>query len=86
MAKPFFQRGAKALLRTGLNIASDVIKGKNVGDSAKDRFKETGSGLLSSLSDSMSGPPRKRSRKSKTIKRKSTKRSGSLFRNVDVSS
>lgn len=44
-ALPFLQQGAKTLgraaLKTGLNIARDVLTGKNVGDSARSRVRQT---------------------------------------------
>lgn len=48
-ALPLIKRGAKVvgreLLRTGVGVARDALKGENVKDSAKRRFTETGKDL-----------------------------------------
>jgi hypothetical protein len=46
----FIEKGAKTLgreaLKTGLNIAEDVVAGKNLKQAAKSRLKLTGHNLL----------------------------------------
>jgi len=70
---PLFQSDSvkkigKALLSTGLNVGSDVLEGKRIGQSLKQRFGETGSNLLEdaaiSLRDQSGSGRRKRKRKS----------------------
>ena len=45
-----FRKGAKTLgreaLETGLNIATDVVQGRNIKQAAKSRLKSTGQSLL----------------------------------------
>lgn len=49
MAVPLFKKGAKALgkqfLRTGVEVANDVIQGKDVKSAVKQRAKEAGKSL-----------------------------------------
>lgn len=67
-ATPLLKKGAMALgkhaLRTGMQIAGDVIEGQNIKQAAKRHFKEAGSDLVSSaLQHFESGPlPPKRSK------------------------
>ena len=54
-AVPLLKRGAKTLgreaLKTGLNLASDVMEGQNVTQAAKSRLKSTGQKLLQKAMD-----------------------------------
>ena len=49
-AMPLLKKGAKTLereaLKTGLNIAGDVVQGRNIKQAAKSRLKSTGENLL----------------------------------------
>ena len=90
---PLIKSGAahvgKQLLSTGVNIARDVLQGKNIKQSAGDNFKSAGAGLLTALSDSLGGGKRTKKRKATPSKHKSKKRSnasGTLFRDVKLSS
>ena len=71
-AVPLLKRGAKTLgreaLKTGLNLASDVMEGQNVTQAAKSRLKSTGQSLLQKAIIGM-GPPGERSIK-RAAKRK----------------
>src|SRR6266851_3960071 len=81
---PLFQSDSvkkigKALLTTGLNVGSDVLEGKRVGQSLKRRFGETGSNLLEDAVESLreqtgSGRKRKKRRKISIKNKKSPKR------------
>jgi hypothetical protein len=55
-------------LKTGLNLASDVMEGQNVTQAAKSRLKSTGQNLLRKAMDTV-GPPVERSIK-RAAKRK----------------
>ena len=72
-ATPLLKRGAKALgkqaLSTGMELASDLIEGKNFKTAAKSRLKKAGSNLISEASTSIRRPPGKRVKKRK-IKKK----------------
>ena len=73
----------KQLLSTGLGIAEDVVRGKNIREAAKDNFKEGGKALLDDLVGKASGKrPAKRKRKAQKSPRASN--SSSLFQNVRV--
>jgi hypothetical protein len=78
------KRGAKTLsleaLKTGLNLASDVMEGQNVKQAAKPRLKSTGQNLLQKAMDPM-GPPGERSIK-RTAKRKKPRRRQTKLRNT----
>ena len=54
-AVPMLKRGAKvagrALLRTGLDVASDALSGANIKDSAQQRFKQTSHNLATQAVD-----------------------------------
>jgi hypothetical protein len=54
-AVPLFKRGANTLgreaLKTGLNLASEVMEGQNVTQAAKSRLKSTGQNLLQKAMD-----------------------------------
>jgi hypothetical protein len=54
-----FSLGREAL-KTGLNLASDVMEGQNVTQAAKSRLKSTGQSLLQKAMDTV-GPPGERS-------------------------
>jgi hypothetical protein len=75
-AVPLLKRGAKTLgreaLKTGLNLASDVMEGQNVKQAAKSRLKSTGQNLLQKVMDTV-GPPGQRSIK-RAAKRKKPRR------------
>jgi hypothetical protein len=49
-AMPLLKKGAKTLgreaLKTGLNIAGDVVQGRNIKQAAQSRLKSTGQNLL----------------------------------------
>ena len=66
-AMPLLKKGAKTLgreaLRTGLNIAGDVVQGKNVKQAAQSRLKMAGKDLVNKAIG-YAGPPGER-----TIKR-----------------
>ena len=66
-ATPLLKRGAKALgkqaLSTGMELASDLIEGKNFKTAAKSRLKKAGSNLISEASTSIRRPPGKRVKK-----------------------
>ena len=79
----------KQLLSTGLGIAEDVVRGKNIREAAKDNFKEGGKALLDDLVGKASGGdkatgkrPAKRKRKAQKSPRAS--HSSRLFQNVRV--
>ena len=54
-AVPMLKRGAKvagrALLRTGLDVASDALAGGNIKESAQQRFQQTGHNLATQAVD-----------------------------------
>jgi hypothetical protein len=58
-AMPLLKQGAKNLkreaLKTGLNIAGDVVQGRNIKQAAKSRLKSTGENLLQKAMDTV-GP------------------------------
>jgi hypothetical protein len=58
-AMPLLKKGAKTLereaLKTGLNIAGDVVQGRNSKQAAKSRLKSTGENLLQKAMDTV-GP------------------------------
>ena len=70
-AMPLLKKGAKTLereaLKTGLNIAGDVVQGRNIKQAAKSRLKSTGQNLLQKAMDTV-GPPGQRAIK-ETAKR-----------------
>jgi hypothetical protein len=49
MSMPLLKKGAKILereaLKTGLNIAGDVVQGRNIKQAAKSRLQSTGENL-----------------------------------------
>ena len=59
-AVPLLKRGAKTLgreaLKTGLNLASNVVEGQNVAQAAKSRLKSTGQNLLQKAMDTVDLP------------------------------
>jgi hypothetical protein len=59
-AIPLLKKGAKTLgreaLKTGLNIAGDVVQGRNIKQAAQSRLKSTGQNLLQKAMDTV-GPP-----------------------------
>jgi len=61
MALPVLKRTAlsagKALVKTGAEVASDLIDGKNLHASARDRFRHSGKELIGDL---LHGPPSRR--------------------------
>lgn len=80
-AIPLLKRGGKALLkegvRTGLNVANDVISGKNIKSAMKSRTKNAGKRMINSAIGQfqMSAPPgepaikrRRRTKRSKHSK------------------
>ena len=58
-AMPLLKKGAKTLereaLKTGLNIAGDVVQGRNIKQAAKSRLQLTGENLLQKAMDTV-GP------------------------------
>lgn len=83
-AVPLLKRGAKTLgreaLKTGLNIAEDVVAGKNLKQAAKSRLKSTGQNLLQKAIIGV-GPPGERSIK-RAAKRKKPRRRQTKLRNT----
>ena len=77
MAVPLLKKGAKYLgrqaLQTGVGLAEDVLAGKNIKSSAKQRLTQMGTDTLHHIGRQVKRkpPPRKRSQ-SKPIKRKSS--------------
>ena len=65
-AMPLLKNGTKILereaLKTGLNIAGDVVQGINIKQAATSRLKSTGENLLQKAMDTV-GPPRTTSSK-----------------------
>ena len=74
---PFLKRGglslAKHLLHTGSNIVSDVEAGRNLRDSAKERFVESGKGILNKITGGQIGKGRKRKQSIKLKAKTSSK-------------
>jgi hypothetical protein len=62
-AMPLLKKGTKTLereaLKTGLNIAGDVVQGRNIKQAAKSRLISTEEKLLQKSMDTV-GPPGKR--------------------------
>jgi hypothetical protein len=83
-AVPFLKKGAKTLgreaLKTGLNIAEDVVAGKNLKQAAKSRLKSTGQNLLQKAIIGV-GPPGERYIK-RAAKRKNPRRRKTKLRNT----
>jgi len=83
-AVPLLKRGAKTLgreaLKTGLNIAEDVVAGKNLKQAAKSRLKSTGQNLLQKAIIGV-GPPGERTIK-RAAKRKKPRRRQTKLRNT----
>ena len=75
-AMPLLKKGAKTLereaLKTGLNIARDVVQGRNIKQAAKSRLKSSGENLLQKATDTV-GLPGQRVIKG-PAKRKKTRR------------
>ena len=73
---PLLKKGPKTLiceaLKTGLNIAGDVVQGRNIKQAATSRLKSTGENLLQKAMDTV-GPPGQRVIKG-SAKRKKTRR------------
>jgi hypothetical protein len=63
---PLLKKGTKTLereaLKTGLNIAGDVVQGRNIKQAAKSGLKSTGENLFQKAMDTV-GPPRTTSSK-----------------------
>jgi hypothetical protein len=78
------KKGAKTLgreaLKTGLNIAGDVVQGRNIKQAAQSRLKSTGQNLLQKAMDTV-GPPGQRSIKG-PAKQKKTRRRQTKQRNT----
>jgi hypothetical protein len=81
---PLLKKGAKTLgheaLKTGLNIAKDVVQGRNIKQAAKSRLKSTGQNLLQKAMDTV-GPPGQRAIKG-PAKRKKDQTSETKQRNT----
>ena len=71
-AAPLLKRGAKAIgkqaLSTGMELASDLIEGKNFKTAAKSRLKRAGSNLINEAASSIGRPPGKRVKRNKRTK------------------
>ena len=76
-AMPLLKKGAKTLgkeaLKTGLNIAGDMVEGKNFKQATKSRVKQTGTTLLDKAIK-YAGPPGERPIKRATRPKKPTRR------------
>jgi hypothetical protein len=83
-AMPLLKKGAKTLgreaLKTGLNIAGDVVQGRNIKQAAEARLKSTGQNLFQKAMDTV-GPPGQRAIKG-PAKRKKTRRRQTKQRNT----
>jgi hypothetical protein len=83
-AMPLLKKGTKTLereaLKTGLNIAGDVVQGRNIKQAAKSRLISTEEKLLQKSMDTV-GPPGKRVIKG-PAKRKKTRRWQTKQRNT----
>ena len=68
-AAPLLKRGAKAIgkqaLSTGMELASDLITGKNFKTAAKSRLRNAGSNLINEAVTSIRRPPGKRVKRNK---------------------
>jgi hypothetical protein len=75
-AMPLLKKGAETLgreaLKTGLNIAGNVLQGRNIKQAEKSRLKSTGQNLLQKAMNTV-GPPGQRAIKG-PAKRKKTRR------------
>jgi hypothetical protein len=75
-AMPLLKKGAETLgreaLKTGLNIAGNVLQGRNIKQAEKSRLKSTGQNLLQKAMNTV-GPPGQRAMKG-PAKRKKTRR------------
>jgi hypothetical protein len=84
---PLLKSGVKVagreLLKTGANIASEALKGRDLRESATENFKEAGSNLLDSLASSLSSP-KHISRPKKRRSRRKRSNSPNLFHKVRV--
>jgi hypothetical protein len=73
---PLLKKGAETLgreaLKTGLNIAGNVLQGRNIKQAEKSRLKSTGQNLLQKAMNTV-GPPGQRAIKG-PAKRKKTRR------------
>ena len=85
---PLIKRGALALgnraLKTGTQIAGDVLSGENIRTAAKRRTKTAGRDLLQSLLGTPPGKRVKRAAPKKRIKRRTTTNIRQLPRKKDV--
>jgi hypothetical protein len=83
-AMPLLKKGAKTLgreaLKTGLNIAGDVVQGRNIKQAAESRLKSTGQNLLQKAMDTAE-PPGQRAVK-EPAERKKTRRRQTKQRNT----
>ena len=78
---PLLKKGAKtlgrqALKKTGLNIAGDVVQGRNIKQAAESRLKSTGQNLLQKAMGTV-GPPgaiKGPAKRKKTSRRQTTQR------------
>jgi hypothetical protein len=83
-ALPVLKKGAETLgreaLKMGLNIAGDVVQGRNIKQAADARLKSTGQNLFQKAMDTV-GPPGQRAMKG-PAKRKKTRRRQTKQRNT----
>ena len=74
-AAPFAKNLGKRALATGARIAGDVARGRSLGESARDRFKQSSADLLEDLQDD-SPPVTKKKKVVSSRKRKRQKGKG----------
>ena len=84
-ALPFFKQGAKAIgraaLRTGANVAQDVLAGKNLKESTRSRIRQSAQTLKEQALNQLMG---QRGSGRTTLKRKKPKRSLSSTQTTGV--
>lgn len=89
-AMPLVKKAAKSVFKTGVNIASDALRGEDVAQSAIHHGKRAGSDFLTSLTTPLdeagdefrsSNPP---SRKKKRVKRKGRNANNGILDKVSV--
>ena len=81
---PLLKRGAFGALKTGAQIAGDVLSGENIRTAAKRRTKTAGRDLLQSLLATPPGKRVKRAAPLKRIKRRTPTKRRQLPRKHDV--
>lgn len=82
---PLAKSAGKELLSSGLNVASDMLKGKDFKSSAESNFKAAGSNLLDAIGGGLRGSKRIQKRpKAKTRSSKKKKTNDGFFKHVAV--